>query len=248
MVIAAAYEGSRLGAWWAQDWDSLIEDVSEATRKAALIRWLQLPILSKSSFRCVQEFAHRMPDEVLAAWVGNAGLPEGFKWGQSDERWSDAVRQVFSGWQPSLDQARRVLRLLAPESMGETTLRIQSAARLLMRVDPHLTAKVLGVWLREFSVEKYTLTQTRLMCIQLCQALAETTGALDRQAAYLLQESATTMSCDDQFVKRGLLEKAVAGFKGQHLMTSDRSNIALALSVMPFRRLLALRLLQEVCP
>lgn len=248
IVIAAAFEGARLGAWWTEDWDRLINTDSDVAEKAALVRWLRLPILGARSFRHVQIFAQDAPSEVLAAWVGDASLPTGLQWGRSDERWPDAVRQVFSGWQPDIRQARRVLSLLAPADIGETATRLQSAARLLMRVDPSLTARIFGVWLREFSVEKYTLVQTRRICTQLCQALAETTGPLDVQAARLLQEAAMTMGCDDHFVKRGLLEKAVAGFGGQHLTPSDLSNITLALAVVPFRRLLALRLLQVVCP
>lgn len=248
IVIAAAFEGARFGAWWAEDWSRLTGDVAGASEKAALIRWLRLPILSARSFRYVQKFAQSVPHEVLAAWIGDTGLPQGFEWGRSDERWLDAVRQIFSNWQPDINQARDVLKMLAPASIGETAIRLQTAASLLMRVDPHLNARVCGVWLREFSVKKYTLVETRQMCTKLCQAIAETTGPLDAQAARLLQEAATTMNCDDQFVKRGLLEKAVAGFQGHHLTPSDRSNIALALSVVPFRRLLALRLLQAVCP
>lgn len=248
MVIAAAFEGARLGTWWADDWDKLIDGVSGTSEKAALLRWLRLPILGTRSFRCVQKFALSSPAQILAAWVGGAGLQEGFEWGRSDERWLDAVRQVFSGWQPELGQARQVLTSLAPASIGETSIRLQFAARLLMRVDPHLTACVFSVWLREFSVPKYGLAETRQTCTRLCQSLAETTGPLDAQAARLLQETAATMGCDDQFVKRGLLEKAIAGFGGQHLTSSDRCNITFALAVVPFRRLLTLRLLQNICP
>ena len=83
-----------------------------------------------------------------------------------------------------------------------------------MRVDPHLTARVLGVWLRDFSVKKYTVGGTRETCAGLCRALAETTGGLDARAARLLEEAASTMACDDNFVKRGLLEKVLLGFQG----------------------------------
>lgn len=248
IVIAAAFEGARLGAWWADNWDRLIDDISGARQKAALIRWFRLPILSNTSLRCVQKFAQSAPGEVLAAWIAGEGLPEGLEWGRSDERWLDAVRQVFSGWHPSLEQARRILQLLAPESIGETATRLQSAARLLMRVDPYLTARIFSVWFWEFSVTKHTLPQTRQTCTQLCQALAETTGRLDSQIVHLLQEAAMTMDCDDLFVKRGLLERALSGFQGQPLTASDNCNITLALAIVPFRRLLALRLLQDVCP
>jgi hypothetical protein len=63
----------------------------------------------------------------------------------------------------------------------------------------------------------------------------------------LLQEIATTvMKVDTNFIKRALLARAAFSVQGQQVLPIDQGNLAIAMQVEPFRRLLSIHLIRHI--
>ena len=62
----------------------------------------------------------------------------------------------------------------------------------------------------------------------------------------LLQELAALMQVDPNFIKTVLLARGVLCMKGRGVSSIDCENIAVAMQVEPFRRLLSIDLLEQI--
>ena len=72
LVIAIAYQGVRLGAWWKNDWtDMLLQNVQDVKTKATMLRWFHLPILSDLSRAKVRQFVERSGSFILPIWLSD---------------------------------------------------------------------------------------------------------------------------------------------------------------------------------
>jgi hypothetical protein len=80
VALGIAYEGERLGSWWADDWSDVLSNANnqhsinstfESPRVADALRWLHLPLLSERYLTPLREFAHAHSPEVLCSWLGS---------------------------------------------------------------------------------------------------------------------------------------------------------------------------------
>ena len=122
LAIALAYNGMRLGSWWSADWHIHIRQPMRQPPHAiaALLRWLHLPLLSRSFQDNVRRFALTYPGETLAAWVGHDGLPSSLQWSEFDDGWLSAVRAIFWSWQPAATPIGQITAPLLPDDAGKT--------------------------------------------------------------------------------------------------------------------------------
>jgi len=69
---------------------------------------------------------------------------------------------------------------------------------------------------------------------------------LQKKNALLETTSDTMGSIDTNFIRRGLLDPALRLFQRKATTSIEENNIALALSIEPFRRLLGIRILEFI--
>jgi hypothetical protein len=250
LVIAIAYKGVRLGAWWENDWISLLQQQNPQQIKvvATMLRWFQLPILSEHSLLQVQHLVQRSGSVILPIWLSDA-LPQfNLHWAGVDDQWLSAVRAVFKQWRPGDMAARRLVTQLGgtDENLEEPLLR---TAWRLTRVDPLLMGKVMQRFVSNVYLPQFGPSSTRKLFRTLLSTLAESTNENDIQQkkTALLEATSDTMGyIDPNFIRRGLLEPALRAFNRKTITPLEENNIALALSIEPFRRLLGINVLERI--
>jgi len=254
IAIAIAYNGTRLGSWWDARWSTAIRRPMQQAPEtvAALLYWFRLPVLGRNCLSDVRSFVAAYPGEALAAWVGKIGLPPGLQRGELDDGWLSAVRTIFWNWQPTNIP---VQQLMDPLSHVEAHLdfldRLKSITWKLLRVSPLLIAKVVKQWVSEQGIPKWGAIQCRALVQQLIYNLAEAESSdeLRRKVIALEQDVATTMGVDPRFVQ-SLIQHAY-GFLKDPLQIPGRlhqDNLAIAMNVEPFRRLLGIKLFELILP
>ena len=250
LVIAIAYNGVRLGAWWENDWSDMLhqQDTQDTKTIATMLRWFQLPILSDQSLAEMQQFVRRSGNTILPVWLSDAPSQFNLLWAGADDQWVSAVRAVFKHWRPGDMAARRVVMQLGgmDENLEEPLLR---TVWRLTRVDPLLMGKVLLPFLSHVYIPQYDIGATRKLLRTLLSTLAECASENDLQQkkTELLSAISDTMGyIDPHFIRRGLLEPALRAFNNKTITPLEENNIALALSIEPFRRLLAIGVLESI--
>lgn len=252
IAIAIAYNGTRLGSWWDARWSTAIRRPMQQAPEtvAALLYWFRLPVLGHHYLRDVRSFVAAYPGEALAAWVGKIGLPSGLQRGELDDGWLSAVRTIFWNWQPTNIP---VQQLMGPLQHTETHLdfldRLKSITWKLLRVSPLLIAQVVKQWVSEQGISnrgtKESRTFVQLLIYNLAEA--ESSDELRRKVIALEQDVAMTMDVDPRFVQ-SLIQHAY-GFLKNPLQIPGRlhqDNLAIAMNVEPFRRLLGIKLFELI--
>lgn len=252
LAIAFAYNGIRLGTWWSEDWNFHLNKPMQQSPQtiAALLRWLHLPLLSQHYQDDIQSFAFTFPGETLAAWVGDSGLPEALHFGDLDDGWLSAIRAIFWPWQPTDVPITQIISLLIP---GDLELNpgdwLPVIAWKLLRVSPLLMGRIVNQWIHEVGVPQWGPRNVSVLLKQLIYELAEAESSsqeLDRKITLLEEHVAGTMKVDSAFVEKALIQRAVALFQGQPIRHLDQENLAVAMNVEPFRRLLGIKVLEAI--
>ena len=88
--------------------------------------------------------------------------------------------------------------------------------------------------------------QQRLLALKLQIAEAKDLTDYARQHQQLLAESAQVWGVDVYFIRRSVLERARETVSGKQTARRDEMNIALAVTLEPLRRLLAMDLLDDL--
>ncbi len=251
LAIAIAYRGTRLGSWWSAEWNTPLRRLMRRSPHtiAALLRWFQLPLLSDQYREEVQRFAFTYPGETLAAWVSESGLPSTLRWNEVNDGWLSAVRAIFWPWPPAASPISQVIVPLLPEDGGETPQEFLPAlAWKLLRVSPLLMGLIVKRWALEEGVPRWGAHNVRALLHQLRDDMAEATSSLHvySDRARLLEQVAATMSVDPAFIERALIGRALSLFQGQEVSRLDQENLAVAMNVEPFRRLLGVRVLAVI--
>ena len=253
IAIAVAYNGARLGSWWDARWSTAIrrpmQQAPETT--AALLYWFRLPVLSYHCLRNVRSFVAAYPGEALAAWVGKVGLPSALQWSELDDGWLSAVRTIFWNWHPTNIPIQQLVGpLLRAEAHPDFLDGFKSITWKLLRVSPLLIGLVVKQWVSEEGIPNWGVNQCRALVQQLIYNLAEAESSdeLRRKLIALEQDVAATMDVDLRFIERSLIQPACyllkeAGFVLRHL---DQDNLAIAMNVEPFRRLLGIKLFELI--
>jgi hypothetical protein len=250
LVIAIAYNGVRLGAWWENDWTDMLQQQDRQDVKviATMIRWFQLPILSERSLTQMQQFIRHAGSTILPIWLSDTPPKFNLCWAGADDQWLSVVRSIFRRWQPGDMAARRVVSQLGgmDENLEEPLLR---TAWRLTRVGPLLMGKVLLPFVLHVYLPQFGIGTTRKLLRTLLATLAECPNEIDLQQkkADLLNAISDTMGyVDSNFIRRGLLEPALRLLNYNTITPLEENNIALALSIEPFRRLLGIRVLESI--
>lgn len=252
LIVAVAYAGVRLGAWWPARLDEVLDPPvagpSSPTTTAALIRWMHLPILSPSFLHTISAFARHHPAETLAAWLLDKGLSEALSFAAIGEEWMAAIRQVFADWFPEPEQTHAIVKTLSVDSAAQP---LWTAARWLMRVDPLLMGRVVRSWFKDIdsSSREQSLAAAQIQALQHQLArLSENASDKDlrNRQEEILDQAATVMQVDSGFLESGIVRRAVETLTGGSLSLLDSTNLGVALAVAPLREYLGLRILGEV--
>ena len=265
VALGIAYEGERLGSWWAEDWSDIlcnankqhsIDSTFESARVADALRWLHLPLLSERHLTAVREFAHAHAPEVLCSWLGSGGGGE-FENNEMGESWNCVLRTVFADWIPTAAEALQIDRELeAREQSNEFVL--QTSLWELNRISPFVAARFVQHWLRGY-VQLYPKERPKIpQFLKLLKSkLIEAPGHSRDQHLNLLIESvardvATGGAVAEgtyDFVREGLVEIAIRVFRERdsaEVLEQDRANINVAMRLPAFRALMLYHCLNVV--
>ncbi len=251
LAVALAYNGLRLGSWWSTHWHTHLRQPMRQPPQtvAALLRWFHLPLLGHTFQEAVHRFAFTYPGETLAAWVSESGLPRPLLWSEVDDGWLSAVRAIFWPGPPATAPIGQIIAPLLPEDGGQNPQEFLPAlAWKLLRVSPLLMGLVVKRWVGEEGIPRWGASNVRALLHQLRDDMAEATSSfhLPGDRARLLDQVAVTMSVDPAFVERALIKRALSLFQGQATSHLDQENLAVAMNIEPFRRLLGVRVLEVI--
>ena len=119
----------------------------------------------------------------------------------------------------------------------------------LTGVDPLLMGTELQPFVFNAYLPQFKIGATRKLFRSLLYTLAEVSNEYDvqRKKSDLMKEISDTMGYVDlNFIRRGLLEPALRAFNRRIIEPIQEDNLALALSIEPFRRLLAMSILESI--
>jgi hypothetical protein len=255
VICAVAYEGRRLGFAWMGHWDRFFSPPSasgtpqDVLRTAALIRWHQLPVLLQDRHThqpLFQNFARRLPAEVLSVWLFDSGLsgldlffeetPE-----RRDADWS-ALQRIYSDWRPDEAQLASILTLFRQVRAGDP---LDALVEWLLPEDPLLAGRIL--WLARSGITRQRLREWR-----------GTLAGCPVKDAWLRQKendacekAAVTMRADARYnvdpnLVKSIAEEALGVLCGRRLLPFAANNLAVASGVGSFRHYLGLRVLNEL--
>ena len=140
-IIAVAYNGTRIGAWWPQLLPQPGADSPlPVARLAALLRWMHLPLLDTTFRSTLTAWIQRSPVAFLAGWLLEQDLPGNLNATPVSEEWLSVVRQYFLDWQPTEREAKEFIALFASATPLPPEI---PATQALLRVDPVLMARLL---------------------------------------------------------------------------------------------------------
>jgi hypothetical protein len=249
--IGIAYDGVRIGAWWSPIWHARLanETRASAPQAAAMIRWLRLPLLGPHVGTSVKTFARTYPAQVLTAWLSDETIFPELSYGDADDRWLSAVRKIYSGWIPTPNAAARIVfDLAALDTEPVPPSKLLRATRRLLRVDPILLGRLADLWVTHQIVPQrgHNAGQKSLERALLFVSGARSLHQIPSLQADLKQEVAEALPADPNFVERGLLDRGVCAFRGEAILPIDERNLALASTLEPFRRLLAIRIIEPL--
>lgn len=255
-AIGAGFRGEWLGAWWDTDWHRrLLEtDDSAAGERAAMLRWLHLPVLASSVRSSMLAFVRESPQAAAEAWIRSEHLPTGLVHGYVDDAWLGAVRSLFD---VGLGSGAWLCAIFdAFDEGGEATPEaFDAAAKELMRVNPVLMGRVLfAAALKRLIPVVGKLGVAGILEGIVCRLALSSSSAVDDDVGQAIDDLALQVAsdvgvgwpADIGFVKQGLLERALRRVDGRSAGTDfDEANVNLALGIDPFRRLLALCVLRD---
>jgi hypothetical protein len=249
LAIAIAYDGTWLGTWSSKNWSGILNaSTAEVSTLSALMRWFHLPLLGLDVSYKVERFSYANASVTLPIWLDEqCPLPD-LQFTSSDEGWLSVVRRIFVNWQPGSSINDLVQHLSDPSFPDPLSVTTQMVWKL-SRVSPILMAKVLQSWIEKVCIPQWGRPQSKALIHQLLYEIADVhdKSSLAKRENDLLQEIATiVMKVDTNFIQRALLARASSSIQGQQISAIDQENIAIAIQIEPFRRLLSIHLLEHI--
>ena len=245
--VALAYQGARIGSWWPANPPLSDVNSSNAKETAALLKWMHAPIVSPSWLRSVQALAQGYPAQLLASWLLDEGLPSGLTDTATEEQWKSSVRQAFAGWVPDGETVCEIITALGGASADDA---VSEALHALFSEDPLLMGRVASVWLESPDVPFPRSPAAKRKLIDrmrfLLAGLSPGSNDLRSRENEMLKQVAGLMKVDENFVKRGIVQRVLTSLDYNALPTIDRYNVETALSTAPFREYLGLRILSSL--
>jgi hypothetical protein len=241
-IIAIAYNGTRIGAWWPQVFPPPGADSPlPVALLAALLRWMHLPLLDTVFRATLTAWIQCSPVAFLAGWLLEQDLPGNLNVTPVSEEWLSVVRQYFSNWEPTETQAKAFIALFDARPPHP----LIHATQALLRVDPVLMARLLRHILPTGRTDRrdYILT-LREAVAGFPQNLSAVQS--DNRMKQLRDEAARLMQVNSGFVESGLVRPAITSIHGGTVCERDRRNLDVAMGVAAFREYLAVRILTEL--
>lgn len=256
LAVGVAYAGARVGACWSADWPQRLPEAFAADPRAtaALLRWFRLPLLDPRAVNSIAALVHDHAASCAEAWLLDDHLDDGLQHQASEQGWFGAVRLLMK--KARLDPAGLAsvtsAFMTADEEPQEA---FERAVRQLTRVDPFLMARCVGAWWREEGLRVHGRSWAEQMTTRVtCQLLGLDPRACGPDAdvkmrRLLIKQAAAEMGVDSAFVRDGLLKPCLASWQtGEYSNGVDKANVGLAMSIEPFRRLVASMLIQSTLP
>jgi hypothetical protein len=249
LAIAVAYDGYWLGTWYRNNWSKILTPAPiYATTFSSLMRWFHLPLLSQENFADIEWFSWTHATDTLSIWLDDTCPLPDLQFTSCDDNWLSVVRKIFFNWQVENNIDALIQHIADRSSLTYPPEIALQMVWKLSRVSPVLMAKILRAWIEKVCIPQGGMQQSIILVSQLCYEVAEVNSedALSKRKAQLLHDATTEMHVDTHFINKALLARATLSVQGQHLSPIDRDNIAVAMQVEPFRRLLSIHLLNHI--
>jgi len=258
-IVAISFKGRWLGSATTRCTLDLLYSLGDLAQDkhlvASLVRWFRLPVLLCDYRRDVpafSEFAHRYPDAVLATWVRSEGLPHSLKHDDGiNRRQIELVqlRDLYLGWAPNVEQVREIVNALAQneqDPLGDVVI------KLLLEL-PLVTGHIMKQWLAVVGPPPSAPLGFYLNILRMHfgQKLTQNKRPDDLEADSLLRAAKNMnvgpkASADEFFVKHAIADPAIATLAGHTLTMIEKTNLAVAMQLAPFRQYLAARVMEEI--
>jgi len=258
-IVAISFKGRWLGSATTGHTLHLLHSLSDLAQDkhlvASLVRWFRLPVLLCDHRRDVpafSEFAHVYPDAVLTAWVKPEALPHSLKHDEGfDRRQIEVVqlRDLYLGWSPNVEQVRGIVNALADseqDPLGDVVI------KLLLEL-PLVTGHIMKQWLADVGPPQNAPLRFYLNALRMHfgPKLTQNRRPEDQEIDPLLRAAKNMnvgpkASADEFFVKNAIADPAIATLAGHALTMIEKTNLAVAMQLAPFRQYLAARLMEEI--
>ena len=106
--------------------------------------------------------------------------------------------------------------------------------------------KMIQSWVKDIGIPQWGIQQAQALVRFLIFRIAnvESDEALQQQKISLQDDVAVAI--DPLFIEKGLLQRAIAAFQGQTISTLEANNLATAMQIDSFRKLLSIRVLEQI--
>jgi RNA polymerase sigma factor (sigma-70 family) len=252
--FAISYEGVWLGARTASfgltGLQLIIKHTPSWPASARWLRWWRAPLLHESLKTELKTTAEADPVNTLAAWLTTAAPRAGIEYSDScEDAWLSVVRGALWRWHPTPEQSRQaILSLGMMTGNPEIDLgKCWSGFEPILAANPMLLAQLSVSGIAEIYSD--FSPGERQILLRMLQALIL---GLDRNAAdadlkstqgVCLTEAAESMNnSDPKFLTNSLLPMALRSVEGK--LVQDL-NLRIALANSPFRKWLAVALIQH---
>jgi hypothetical protein len=250
IALAIAYAGERLGSWWQHDWSGILgqrsswsaEDADNwASSLADALRWFHLPLLSREDSPRLRAFVNTSAVPVLSAWMTQHHSRR-LVHEVAGEGWWSVVREVYSDWLPSVDEAERLDEILEPALSNGTNLRLMSTTLALGEISSLLALRFLRAALKGNALKSAKSNEIRalLAAIRIKVIGRESEDSLIARVAQDVAQTDVPPAGTLDFVRDSLLANClqlIPHHESPELTDLDRSNIEVAMRLDAFRKL-----------
>lgn len=250
-LIAVAYRGKRLGAWWPSQVHYWLKKVQlshsiHAKLLAYMIRWSKMPVLLEDWLAAVRAIAVKFPGEFLSAWLLSDDYIDEAKLADNDEAWQMVPRTVFWSFRPSgKEQVDRIVTLLGG-GRPDCRIALRKTVLLLGEVSPMLLGRFVNAW-RESYGTKMPGTLFEYACSLLGPDVSRQN--FHWKLNELLENAARDMQVDSSFLKEGIVRPLLTALDKRdesYLEPLAEENLAIALRFASFRRYCSVVVLQHL--
>lgn len=257
LAIAIAYKGTRLGTWWNTHWSNILREqkITVPSLVAAMLRWLQLPLLRAGYSEDVKAFIAAYPVETFSTWIADnaPNRPLSLQWTETGiiDGWLSTVRALTLYWQPKAGIAQELIDAFIDDEVEDAPLREQmlQVAWYLLRVSPLLMGIVLLAWVKETGLPTLGKKQMQNLIEHIGRSMVSieegaSTALVSKKEQELKLNVAREMGVHENFLERSVIPQALNFFQGKPIKSLHLNNINVACNNEQFRRFLGMRILR----
>jgi hypothetical protein len=244
LFVGVAFKGERLGAKWADELPKLLNTLDNNAANAAMIRWMHTPVLHSKLITSIKSWVARNPVPILLAWLWDRDLPADLQFEDASEEWINTVRQVMGGWRPTSDHLLKIIQELM--CVNNSLPPYYTLVTTFMRIDPVLMGRLLLLWLNSLpdapTEEQLSFLERDIAGI----SADESSSSLVARKRHLLEEVATIMHVDPQFIERGIAHHALAALGDSDVSERELDNLSAGLGIASCREYIALQVISTL--